>query len=88
MAMNCSPRPLAIPGLGGVTWIEASVAVVTVRAAFGEVTPPKLALTEVAPVVAAVARPLDPDALLMVATAIFEDAQVTDEVRFCAEPSV
>jgi len=35
------------------------------------------------PVAFEVAKPLEPAALLMVATVVFEDDQVTDEVRSC-----
>jgi hypothetical protein len=40
------------------------------------------------PTVKAVASPLKPAALLMVATAVFEDVQVTDDVRSCVGPTV
>jgi hypothetical protein len=37
---------------------------------------------------AAEARPLEPDALLIVATLVSDDDQVTADVRFCAELSL
>jgi hypothetical protein len=69
-------------GLGGVTWIPTSVAAVTASETSSDVTPLKVALMWVAPVPAAKAKPLEPDALLMVATAEFEDDQVDACVRF------
>src|SRR4029077_15331193 len=75
-------------GLGGVTWIDTSVAAVTVSGAASEVTPLTLALMLVDPVPAAEARPLEPDALLIVATVLSDEPQVTTEVRSCVELSV
>ena len=57
VAVNCSVRPLAIDGLGGVTWIDTSVAAVTVSTAFGEVTPLRDALMLLVPTPEAVATP-------------------------------
>src|SRR5215831_6608048 len=88
VAVNCCVRPLAILGAGGVTWIDTSVAAVTVSIAAGEATPLKLALMLVEPVPAEEARPFVVAALLMVATAEFVDDHVTDWVRSCVEPSV
>ena len=39
------------------------------------------------PTATAVAFPLVPAALLIVATAVFDELQVADVVRFCVEPS-
>ena len=75
-------------GVGGVTSIEASVAALTVSAAAGAVTPPRLAVTSVEPAPAEVARPLEPAALLILATVLFVEFQVTTLVRSCVEPSV
>ena len=55
---------------------------VTVRVVAFEM-PPDAAVIVVEPAVAAVAIPLDPAALLMVATAVTDEVQVTDVVRFC-----
>src|ERR1043165_2790943 len=88
VAVNCCVRPLAIEGLGGVTWIDTSVAAVTVSTALGEVTPLGVALMLLAPTPEAVATPLDPPALLMLATLALSDAQVTVVVRSCVELSV
>ena len=79
--MNCCVSPFATLGLGGVTWIDTSVAAVTVSVAPGEVTPLKLALMEADPTPVAAARPKDPAALLTLATLPSEEAQVTVAVR-------
>jgi hypothetical protein len=81
-AVNCRVRPLAVLALGGVTWIDTSAASVTVSDVPAEVTPFRLALICVFPTPVAVARPADPAALVTVATAGSEDAQVTCDVRF------
>ena len=86
--MNCCVSPFAMPGPGGVTWIDTSVAAVTVSVELGEVTPLRVALMLLVPSAAAEASPFDPAALLMLATLPSEDAQVTADVRFCAELSV
>src|SRR5215467_2902385 len=72
----------------GVTWIETSAAVVTVSVVPGELTPLKLAPMLVMPTPDAEASPLEPAALLMLATLPFEEAQVTAAVRSCVELSV
>jgi hypothetical protein len=41
--------------------------------------PPEAAVTVVEPTLTAVARPFVPEVLLMVATPVFEEFQVTDE---------
>ena len=86
--MNCSVSPLAILGLGGVTWIETRVAGVTLSVAAGETTWPEDAVMLVEPTPAAVARPYEPEALLILATLPFEEAQATEAVRSCVELSV
>jgi hypothetical protein len=73
-------------GLAGVTARDTSVAGVTVRVVDPE-RPPDVAVMVVEPAVTEVASPLDPDALLMVATAAAEEPQVTVVVRFCVVPS-
>src|SRR5208283_4754673 len=55
----------------------------TVSVVEGETTLPKLALTSVAPAVNEVASPLDPEVLLIVATSVFEELQVTEVVISC-----
>src|SRR5215468_3195643 len=74
-------------GLGGVTWIVARVAGVTVRVA-GPLTAPSVAEMVVVPTARVVAKPWDPAALEMVATLVIEYAQVTCVVRSWVEPSV
>ena len=74
MAMNCWLVPSAIEGFPGVTAMETSEteAGVTVRVVF-PLTVPEVAVIMVLPVVAVVARP----ALLMLATAMFDEPQET-----------
>ena len=59
---------------------------VTVSAAV-PTTLPNVAAIDVEPEVTDVARPLDPAALLMVATPAVSEFQVTDVVRSCVELS-
>src|ERR1700751_797544 len=73
VAVNCSLRPAALAGLGGVTWMDARVAAVTPSDTAGEVIAPRVALMLVDPTVAADARPLEPDALLIEATPGLDD---------------
>jgi hypothetical protein len=56
---------------------------VTVRVV-DPLTEPENALMVVLPVPAAVAKPV----LLIVATEVFEEPQVTEFVKFCVEPSL
>ena len=84
--MYCWVVPLAIEADTGVTDIDESVAAVTVRVVEPEMLP-DVALIVVVPVATDVARPLEPAALLIVATAVLEELQVADAVRFCVEPS-
>ncbi len=83
VAVNCCVRPLATLGLAGVRAIEVSAAGVTVRVSIGLVTPPRAAVIFVVPVASDWARPV----LLMVATEVVADAQVTRLVRSSVEPS-
>jgi hypothetical protein len=64
--------------------IDCKTAAVTVNTIAFEVTPPWLAETFVEPTEFPVAKPL----ALIVATAVFEEFQVTEFVRFCVLPSV
>ena len=83
VAINCSFVPRAILGLTGVTPMDTSVALVTVSVAvptFPVVG--SLAVIVMGPPMALeVASPEKPTVLLMVATAGFEEVQVTDCVR-------
>jgi hypothetical protein len=82
VAANCWVAPILILGVGGVRDMEDRVADVTVRVVLPEVLP-ELAVTVVVPKATAVARPL----LLTVATAGFDEFQVTWEVRSWVVPS-
>jgi hypothetical protein len=68
-----------------VTAIDTSVAEVTVIMAVPE-TLPDIAVIVDEPVAAGVANPLEPAALLIDATEVEDDSQVTDVFRFCVEP--
>ena len=68
---------MATDGEAGVTAMETKVAEVTVREAEGLEMPLKVAVILVEPAASALARP----ELLMVATAVFEEAQVAVVVR-------
>jgi len=84
--VNCCDAARAILGLVGVTDIDTSVAEVTAS----EVDPdilPDVAVIVVEPAAADVALPLEPAALLMAATVVDDDFQVTDVVTFCVELS-
>ena len=87
MAMNCSLVPLAIVGAAGVTEIDTNAAAVTVRDVEPD-TPPRVAEIVVEPALAELARPKEPDALLIEAIAVSEELQVTAAVTFCVELSV
>ena len=82
MAVNCLLVPLAIVGLAGVTDRATSVAGVTVSVVDAEMLP-DIAVIVVEPAAAALADPLLPAALLMVATPVLEELQVTVFVRSC-----
>ncbi len=71
----------------GVTAIDTRAAAVTVSGVEPE-TLPSAALTVLEPCAVAVARPFDPEALLMAATAPAEELHVTCAVRFCVDPSL
>ena len=71
----------------GITAIETSDAGVTVK----PVTPaivPRVALIVTEPSLTDVASPFDPNALLIVATVVSEELQVTAPVTSCVEVSV
>ena len=74
-------------GVPGITAIETRAAGVTVRPVEPD-TLPNVALTVVDPWPALLANPLEPDALLMEATLLLDEPQVTEAVRFCVELSV
>ncbi len=69
-------------GLVGVTEMDTSVAPVMVKAVVPKI-PPDAAVMVVDPVPTAVARPLEPAVLLIVATDAEVELHVTDSVKFC-----
>lgn len=86
VAVNCCVPPFARVAPVGETFIETSVAAFTVRVVDPEMLP-KAALIVVVPVATEVANPFEPAALLIVATPVLEELQVTLFVRFCVEVS-
>ncbi len=72
-------------GADGVTAIDTSVADVIVSDVDAE-TLPKAAVIVVEPVETEVAKPFDPAALLMVATAVADEVQVTEADTSCVDP--
>ncbi len=86
MAENCFVAPVAIDGLRGVSEIDVSVAAVTVSVVDPDMLPDP-AVIVVEPAATGVATPLEPAALLIVATPVLDELQVTDVVRFRVEPS-
>jgi hypothetical protein len=70
--------------LAAVIVIDCRVAAVTVNAIVLEVTPLCVAVMLLDPVPAPVASPL----VLIVTTAVFDELQVAEFVRFCVVPSV
>jgi hypothetical protein len=87
VAMNCWFVPFAMLGLVGVTAMDTSVAGVTVRVVDPDVLP-DVAVIVVEPAATEVADPLEPTALLMVATPVLDELQVAVVVRSCVVLSV
>jgi hypothetical protein len=87
VAANCRLVPFAMLGFAGITAMETSAAGVTVKTVEPE-TVPNVAVMVTAPCPIELASPLEPDALLMAATLVSDDPQVTVAVRFCVELSV
>src|SRR2546426_24986 len=88
VAVNCCFVPSAILGLLGVMAIEVRVAAVTVSVVFPE-TDPKVAVIVMGPPAATdVAKPCEPPALLIVATAVLDELQATWVVRSCVVKSL
>jgi hypothetical protein len=88
VAVNCCPVPSAILGVPGVTLMETKVAAVTVNTTGVELTAPKVALIVVDPAEWLVTDPDVVTALLMSATAVALDIQVTVLVKSWMELSV
>jgi hypothetical protein len=82
VVVNCRVVPRAMLGFVGLIARDTSVAVVTVSVVDAE-TPPTAAVIVVIPAATAVALPLEPAALLMVATAVSDEVQVADVVTSC-----
>ena len=82
MAVNCWVVAKAMLGLAGVIAMDTSVAAVTVSVVDPDMLP-DVAVIVVEPAATDVARPLEPAALLMVATPVVNEFQVTDVVRSC-----
>jgi hypothetical protein len=83
VAINCWVSPRAMLWFTGVTAIDTKTAGVTVSVAEGEVTPENSAVISVEPTATDVARPFEPDVLLMVAIPVSDESQVANVVRFC-----
>lgn len=87
VAVNCCLVPSAMEGLAGVTVSDTRAADVTLSDV-DRLTEPEVAVIVVVPTLALVARPWLPAVLLMTATAVFAELQVTVVVRSCVLPSV
>jgi hypothetical protein len=85
--VNCCWLPGAMLGAIGVIAIEARVAAGTVKVTGFDVKLPRTAVIVVLPAVIPVAKPLDPDALLIDATTADEEAQVAVVVKTWVELS-
>ena len=87
MALNCWVVPLATDGLAGVTLIETRVASVMASPVEPD-TLPVAAVMVTDPALTPIARPWEGGALLTDATAVLDEVQATEVVRFCVELSV
>ena len=89
VAVNCFVVPRGMLGLVGVTEIDTSVAGVTVSVVVPDTfVAGSMAVIETEAVAIDVAKPFEPDALLILATPVVDDPQVTDAVKFCVVLSV
>ena len=79
VAVYCWVLPRGMEAAAGVTAIDTNDGL-TVRVVDPEIDP-EVALIVVVPLATALARPIDPATLLMVATVVFVELQVTDWVR-------
>ena len=82
MALNCCTVPLAIEELVGITAMDVSSVAVTIKVVDPE-TLPDAAVIVVDPVATAAADPLEPVALLIVATPVLDELHVAAPVRSC-----
>jgi hypothetical protein len=83
VAVNCCVPPLAIDGFAGVTAIDCSVAAVTVSKVDPLIEDDVAVIVEL-PTPAPLARP----PVLIVATVVVPEVQVTVDVKFCVVPSL
>ena len=94
VTVNCSVVPTEMIGLTGVMARDSSTAGVTVSVAFWPDPPDEMpedgSIAEIAavPTAKVEAEPREPTALLIPATEVSDEFQVTVVVRFCVEPSV
>ena len=89
MAVNCWVSPSDFELLAGAISIETSVAAVTVRTVLAAMPDDGwMAVMVALPLETLFARPLLPAALLIVATGVAEEDQVTAEVRSWVVASV
>jgi hypothetical protein len=79
--VNCCFAPWEIDGFCGVTAIDTSVAAFTVSDVEPDILP-DVAVIVVDPAATEVARPFEPVALLIDATPVLDELQVTVVVRF------
>ena len=87
VAVNCCVVPSAMEGFAGVTAIETTTAAVTVKVVLA-LTEPEVAVIFAKPVPTVVANPCEPDALLIVATAVVPELHSTVLVMSCVLLSV
>jgi hypothetical protein len=86
VAVNCWVVPSAMLGLDGVIARDTSVAGVTASVALADMLP-DVAVIVVEPTATGVVSPFEPAVLLMAATDVADELQVTVVVRFCVDPS-
>lgn len=86
VAKNCCSRPATTVAETGVTTMDSSTTGVTVSVVEAEMVP-DVAFMVVEPTPCDVASPFIPPALLILATVVAEEFQVTDDVRFCVVAS-
>ena len=82
VAVNCFEVFLTMLGLVGVTAMDTSVAGVTVKVVDPEIFP-DIGVIVVNPAAVEVANPLEPVALLIVATPVLDEPHATVVVRSC-----
>src|SRR5207249_3389077 len=88
VAVNCRVGRIAMLGLVGITAIGVRVAAVTVSVVCPEAAPKVAVIVMGPPAATDVAKPCDPPALLIVATAVLDELQVTWVVRSCVVKSL